>query len=117
MKCDECGKESRTGALEALFERCDVCGKSLCLLCQGALADNHGATHLCPTHYKQVVECINIIKGEQKPKIGIGHDDDVYVIATPTNGGWTKATKLSDAEADALYEYIRRERGESDERD
>ena len=110
MKCEICGK-SIGYTIE--WARCEICGQKLCIDC------NHNTTfgYLCPTHYKQVKECINILKGEQMPKIGIGHDDDVYVIATPTNGGWTKATKLSDAEADALYEYIRRERGESDERD
>jgi len=114
--------------------------------------DDHEGATLCPTHYKQVKECINILKGEQKgfipyKKVPSGYGDVPLIkwgasgecplwmmvngvkfvpekpkeewVAINDGFGYTMtcyATGMSypigTAEVDALYNQMRRERGE-----
>ena len=67
--CDECGEEIERE--ERSLYKCVVCGKEMCSQCMSSLlpsmnGDDHEGATLCPTHYKQVKECINIMKGEKK---------------------------------------------------
>ena len=171
--CDECGREidsegKKTGGFPEVMTRCSVCGKEICFDCVRALYggrdENNEAAydiyeHLCPTHYKQVKECINILKGEKMPKplplykgAPSGHpatygvfvspseiwmsgvkfvpekpkvwyaaekDEDGYAIWRHDTGADTITfyTQIGNEQAEALYNQMRRERGEPDERD
>ena len=64
--CAECGKAEELGS--SLYP-CEVCGEERCYACcgnGGRLESNkgwNGFLHLCPTHYTQVKEFIEGLKG------------------------------------------------------
>ena len=106
MTCEICGTRHRVAS-------CAVCGIDMCHTCKAGRIGAEGcaitADDLCPEHYVQVRDYIESLK----PRVGVAHDDNVFTIATKESGGPTTVKKLSDTEANALYEYMQRERRDS----
>jgi len=59
------------------------------------------------------VDGVKFVPEESWPQVSVGHDSGVYCIAVAVESGCKEVRNLSELEADALYEHIRRERGDS----
>ncbi len=124
MKCEVCGaRVIGPNEVGIYFERdevqpaqvCVVCGKVLCRDCSGGRLSSDIRVvpdYLCPTHYSQVRDFIEGLK----PKIEVHHcayqyEGGFYDICNRTGDGMPY-NSISEDEADALYDYMRRERGD-----
>ena len=114
--CDECGEEIERE--ERSLYRCVVCGKEMCSQCMSSLlpsmnGDDHEGATLCPTHYKQVVECINILKGEKKPlplyKGAPSGRPATYGVFVSTSEIWVNGVKFVPEKPLYAGCYVRRE--------
>ena len=86
---------------------CEVCGGNL-------WPDDYLKAYLCGGHLKQVKECINILKGERKvqvERVHSGYRLDAGVFTVIGGSSRSEGSLTKDA-ADALYGFMRRERGE-----
>jgi hypothetical protein len=97
----------------------------MCHQCGGWTGGPGVIRYLCPAHYSQVREYIEGLKpvfpkmprGGELPynavchRIVVARDDGVYAIVGDY-GTQTRAWLLHDDAADALYSYMRAERGE-----
>jgi len=110
--CDECGAEKEH---TPWWGECIICGKDLCDDCASFLFDRESLSiALCPAHYKQVREFIEGLKPPPWVTEDRGQYYEVRGKASCIRNGafeWDdcRIHVRKDA-ADALYEYMRRER-------
>ena len=100
--CDECGEELLKPSAICV---CEVCGREFCRECvKEVFVDEEPCVFFCPTHYAQVKE---FIEGLKPKAVTVERTMTGYRLMQ--NGfGWL----TSDESANALYDYMRRERGQ-----
>jgi len=106
--CDECGAALMYVNKPA---ECCVCGKELCGECQQIARMPECYYVFCPTHYAQVKEFIEGLKPKEA-KIEVFALDSVLHICETCSDGTEDDQWISREYADALYDYMRRERGQ-----
>ena len=104
MTCEICGTR-------CAVEPCAVCGIDMCHTCKGGRLGAEGcaitAADLCPEHYKQARDYIESLK----PKTSVRWFDFAGCYSIASSGEYGSTTKISPEHANALYEYMKRERG------